>query len=127
MSTLNLSLRDGESFIHGRSPEKAKDLLERAAAAGHHGRVRTTTNGYIVPSAILDGSGDAPVATPVTGTPETATSEEPTLFDPTEHTIAEVEEYLSTADEKERERVLTAEREGKKARKTLLAETEGDK
>lgn len=35
------------------------------------------------------------------------------LFDPSEHTAPEVHDYLSTADETERQRVLAAERNGK--------------
>ncbi|NUR28505.1 MAG: hypothetical protein HOV76_32385 [Hamadaea sp.] len=40
-------------------------------------------------------------------------------FDPGQHTVEEVAAYLTEADDAERERVLTAERDGK-ARKSLL-------
>jgi len=40
-------------------------------------------------------------------------------FDPSEHTVAEVEVYLAEVDAEERERVLALERAGK-ARKSLL-------
>lgn len=36
-----------------------------------------------------------------------------TQFDPSEHTVAEVNEHLATADEAERKRVLDAEAAGK--------------
>ena len=41
------------------------------------------------------------------------------LYDPSAHTVVEVQEYLETASDEERERVLAAERDGK-ARSTLL-------
>ena len=42
-------------------------------------------------------------------------------YDPGEHTAPEVLEYLETASDEERDRVLAAEKAGK-ARKTVLAE-----
>ena len=53
----------------------------------------------------------------VAGGGDTPPEAEP--FDPGEHTAPEVIEYLRTADEDERERVLAAERDGKK-RSTVL-------
>lgn len=50
MATLNLA--DGESFVKGRSAEKAGELLG-FAGKGRTSEVRTTTGGYIVPSDIL--------------------------------------------------------------------------
>lgn len=51
--------------------------------------------------------------------PEVQISVESGLFDPSEHTVLEVNEYLNTADPAERARVLEAERAGK-ARKGIL-------
>lgn len=42
-------------------------------------------------------------------------------FDPSEHTVTEVNSYLAGVDESERERVLAAERDGQ-ARKGVLGE-----
>lgn len=50
MATLNLA--DGESFVKGRSAEKAGELLG-FAGKDRTAEVRTTTGGYIVPSDIL--------------------------------------------------------------------------
>lgn len=50
MATLNLA--DGESFVKGRSAEKAGELLGFAGKE-RTAEVRTTTGGYIVPSDIL--------------------------------------------------------------------------
>lgn len=50
MATLNLA--DGESFVKGRSAEKAGELLS-FAGEDRTSEVRTTTGGYIVPSDIL--------------------------------------------------------------------------
>lgn len=51
-------------------------------------------------------------------------------FDPADHTVAEVKEYLATADEAERKRVLAAEEASDKPRagvQKLADEDEGDK
>lgn len=45
--------------------------------------------------------------------------EAPVQFDPNEHTVAEIQEHLASADEAEKERVLAAEADGQ-ARKTLV-------
>lgn len=61
---------------------------------------------------------------PVPSTEESVTEPAPTdggAFDPSEHTAAEVQAYLETADDAERERVLGAERSGK-ARKGIVGE-----
>lgn len=47
------------------------------------------------------------------------------LFNPNDHTVAEVKEYLDGADDAERQRVLAVEAEGQK-RKTLLPDEEGN-
>lgn len=49
MSTLTLA--DGESFVKGRSPKTAKELL--GFAGKRTSEVRTTSYGYIVPTEIL--------------------------------------------------------------------------
>lgn len=48
-----LNLADGEEFVSGRSRETAAKLVALAAEAGLKGSVRTTYDGYIVPSAIF--------------------------------------------------------------------------
>lgn len=48
-----------------------------------------------------------------------------TQYDPSEHTVDEVNEHLATADDAERERVLKAEAEGKN-RSTVKAPESGD-
>lgn len=45
-------------------------------------------------------------------------------FDPSDHTVEEVKEYLGSADDDERERVLAAEADGK-GRKSLVPDEEG--
>lgn len=127
-----LHLAEDESFVFGRSRETAAKLIEAAAEQGLQSRVRTTFKGYIVPTSILSSAlgvevADAPsVTAAATQVPETETSgrpeesEEVELFDPSDHTVDEVEAYLATADDAERERVLAAEKAGK-ARKSLHA------
>lgn len=211
---MKIHLDDGDAHIKGRSPEKSRELLERAEEAGiDPALVRTTSDGYIVPKelagddgetadddgtlevgmgvptepyttaidespdvneavahellediqpvadagavegAILnqseptdaktegtaEGNGSQTVgdsATHVTAedfqkmeaerakgeTPDAPTGEK--AFDPSEHNVDEVKEYLDKADDAERERVLAAEAEGK-GRKTLLPDEEG--
>lgn len=46
-------------------------------------------------------------------------------FDPSEHTVSEVMEYLADANDAERERVLAVEAEGK-ARKSILGDDTTD-
>lgn len=230
---MKYQLDDGDAYIQGRSPEKSRELLEAAEAAGvDPALVRTTSDGYIVPKELggetgddknvleigmgvpekgystalpdQDGGSDVndqvaknlmddiqPVAdagaveaailnqSEPTGAKTEGTAEgngsqtvgdsavlgqdfdkaaqdekqgvavdrpelpEPgeltdsekeadrnaaearaNLYDPSEHTVEEVKEYLDGADDAERERVLSAEAEGK-ARKSLLPDEEG--
>lgn len=46
------------------------------------------------------------------------------VFDPADHTVAEVNDYLEDADDDERARVIAAERDGQ-ARKGILDNAEG--
>lgn len=142
-------LADDETYVDGRSTERARELLTLAADAGREGEVITTSHGYIVPTAILPGDFAGETLTQasrpavetepgtdtdpakvwnVGGAPETETpaaaegaEEEPAdEFDPSKATVEEVQEYLDGADDTERERVLAAEKDGK-ARKTVLS------
>jgi len=138
----NLNLKDDETFVEGRSAETARDLLEKAEAAGiDASRIRTTFRGYIVPKELggedvgtLDNTiapnhqtakeGETTALTQK-GIPTGESTEESGQFDPSKHTVAEVEEYLATADADEYDRVIAAEREGKSRQGVLsLADTE---
>lgn len=70
-------------------------------------QVRFQFDGFTLP---------APEPTPTAEPPASAGSAE---YDPAEHTVAEVQDYLAAADDAERDRVLSAERGGK-ARSSLL-------
>lgn len=127
---MEIILNDGEAYIQGRSPEKSQELLEKAEKAGiDPALVSTTSDGYIVPKALGGKTGKDGRLEIGMGVPEeeTATVVENSEagdvdgFDPANHTVAEVREYLDAADETERERVLAAEAEGK-GRKGLLDE-----
>lgn len=119
------TLADGEEFVEGRSQEKAAELVSLAEAAGLKGSVRTTYKGYIVPSAIFahDEANETQETPESPGNPDVPAP--PTdkggavEFDPSEATVAEVQEYLEGADDEERARVIAAEEAGK-ARKTVL-------
>lgn len=127
-----------ESYVKGRSTATAKALIE--AAGDRAAEVRTTSHGYVLPSELLgEGHGfdvytaeDRPAVPTEPGTttdPNEAThvrstapaeAEEPAReFDPSKATIDEVQDYLSNADDTERERVLAAEAEGKKRKGVL--------
>ena len=94
-----MKLAPTEAFVSGRSRAKAVELLARADELGFpQSVVRTTSGGYVVPKAFLT---EQPEETPV---PE---------FDPATRTVAEVEEYLASADTEETERVIQAEKAGK--------------
>lgn len=129
-------LAEGEAFVSGRSREKARELLARAAAAGvSSDEVRTTSFGYIVPehilaSDVLDLEDQSEEDQPEEQGEESEEQGEkhPEEFNPSEATVDEVRDYLENADEEERQRVLAAEAEGKK-RKGILdlaAAPEGD-
>lgn len=122
-----VKLADDESYVEGRSSTKAKELLAKAKDAGLEGRVITTAFGYIVPTEIL-GEGKATSDTHANvlrdGTVVVA-EESAEEFDPSKASVTEVNEYLEGADKTERERVLAAERNGK-ARRGILADTEGE-
>jgi hypothetical protein len=56
-----VKLEEGQSFIRGRSSQKAKDLIERLG--DKEGQIVTTAFGYIVPSSIVkDGEADSDYA-----------------------------------------------------------------
>lgn len=53
----------------------------------------------------------------------TDTSDAPDAFDPSDHTVAEVNEYLASADPDEVERVLAAEKKGKGRKSVQVTRT----
>lgn len=113
-------LADGESFVHGRSIEKARELLEAAEAAGHpHGSVRTASHGYIVPSDLVAHKAGRRVR---------ADGDAGKEFDPSAATVDEVREYLEGTDDEEFARVIAAEKASEKPRKGVLdlAASEGE-
>ena len=171
------TLAADESFVEGRSQATAAALVTAAAEQDLKGSVRTTYDGYIAPTSVVEAAAGVTATTSGTSsTPERgegapadqleaspeqnidgdvpAGAEEATedqevtdagdaeevsdeevsdeeapadgQFDPTAHTIAQVEEYLATADDAERARVIAAEKESSKPRKgvTDLAVTE---
>lgn len=110
-------LGDGESFVGGRSTAQVRELIEKAEAAGLDASVVvTTSHGYVVPSEILDSKEVDADENGEEGADE---------FDPSDATVAEVKEYLDGADDKERERVLAAEAEGKNRSGVLSYTPEG--
>lgn len=108
---LEPTLRDGEAYVPGRSEDTARYLMGLAEEAGLGASVvSTTSHGYIVPAELVSGEKGLHAKT---------------TFDPAEHSVAEVLEYLDGVDETERQRVLDAEASSEKPRKGLLKE--GDK
>jgi len=132
---LEPTLNDGEAYVPGRSEETARHLMELAEKHGvDSSLVSTTSHGYIVPAEILGKKDEAvlPEDQPAVETEPGTTSDADeavnapvAAFDPAEHSVAEVKEYLDSADEAERQRVLDAEASSEKPRKGLLKE--GDK
>lgn len=130
---LDITLNDGEAYVDGRSEAKARELYEAAEKAGlDPARVSTTSHGYIVPAELVSKDKDAvkaedqPAVLTEPGTeadPEKAVNAN-VEFDPTAHSVAEVKEYLESADDAERQRVLDAEANSDKPRKGLLKEGE---
>ena len=121
-------LNDGEAYVPGHSEEIARHLFDLAKKAGvDNSLVSTTSHGFIVPAEILVEKDE------VIDQDDVVTAEDQTAevddadpaYDPSEHSVAEVKEYLDGADEAERQRVLDAEASSEKPRKGLLKE--GDK
>jgi hypothetical protein len=139
-----------ETYVDGRSSKRAAELLGYAKESG--AIVRTTSHGYIVPTAILPDGFDGETLTeesrPAVHTepgtdPDAANvynvgqapahdtfaqAEEPAEeFDPSKATVDEVIAYLDGADEAEVERVLAAEADGKNRKGIAEYTTEGEK
>jgi hypothetical protein len=145
---MKMHLNDGESYIKGRSPEKAAQLLQAAKDAGLEGSIRTTSYGYIVPEQLAD---PADATTTTTGRPlrksatsldeaeavvadrpkaedtDVHTSEPAAQYDPADYTVDEVIAYLDKADDAEIARVKEAEKTGKKRTTILNYTAEGAK
>lgn len=116
---LEPTLNDGEAYVDGRSEDKARELHEAAKRAGiDWARVSTTSHGYIVPAELVE-TEEAEEESAEEAEDEAAD------YDPTEHTVAEVKEYLDGADDAERQRVLDVEANSDKPRAGLVKE--GDK
>lgn len=118
--TEKLELAEGQTFVEGRSEAKAQELLE--AAKGREDEVYTTSFGYIVPADILtsevkdeikdiDAEAEAKAAEEEAARQAEIEAAKP--FDPSAASVPEVQEYLSGADEAERNRVLAEEKAGK--------------
>lgn len=136
---MRMHLNDGESYIKGRSPEKAEQLLQAARDAGLEGSVRTTSFGYIVPEQLAgenttttttgrklakpSSSLDEAQAVVADRPSDTETSESTgPQFDPSHHTVDEVTAYLDSASAEEHQRVLDEEAAGKN-RTTITSHT----
>lgn len=142
-----------EGYVHvdGRSQVTAQELLKLSEEAGHKYDVATTSNGYIVLKGVAEAFGASPAKKAEDKAKAEAQAEadrlaqeaeekmlasakkaeedaqaEANLFDPAEHTVAEVNDYLADATEEERARVLSVEKDGK-ARASLVENEEGEK
>jgi hypothetical protein len=134
------TLADGEAFVQGRSQATAEALVTAAADAGLKGSVKTTYDGYIAPSEVVEAAGFASASSTESSTPENPADHsdeanakyegDADLFDPAKSTIAEVKTYLEDADDVERARVIDAEKASAKPRQGVLdlaTTPEGDK
>jgi hypothetical protein len=129
-------LGDGEAYVEGRSEETARKLYEAAVKAGiDPAKVFTTSHGYVVPEELVAKKGKKAAAkeeekqeeeAPAEEAPEVPAEEEGG-FDPAEHTVAEVKEYLAEADDAERDRVLGLESKSESPRAGVLKLGEGAK
>lgn len=67
----------GATFVGGRSKENARALLRAADRAGvGRERVKTVSDGYLVPNEVADALGDAPSVTEPTPVVATETADE---------------------------------------------------
>lgn len=119
-----IKLNKDQFLVEGRSQATAAKLVEAAKELDLVAEVSTTSRGYIVPVAVAEAAGyevEAEAEEQSTEeVEETKVAEEQTeAFNPSEHSVEEVNTYLEGVDEEERNRVLAAEAEGK-ARATLI-------
>ena len=104
---------DGGNTVESNDPDSTPTPRAEAEAPDAGNPVSDADEGPVTPRTGSDDSAR-----------ETATSAD--QFDPADHNVDEVWEYLESADDAERQRVLAAERDGKN-RKAFQSETEGDK
>lgn len=64
------TLADDEAFVEGRSQATAAKLVTAAAEAGLKGSVRTTYDGYVAPTAVVEAAGVTPTSVGKSSTPE---------------------------------------------------------
>lgn len=64
------TLAADESFVEGRSQENAAKLVSAAADADLKGSVRTTYDGYIAPTSVVEAAGLSATSTGTSSTPE---------------------------------------------------------
>lgn len=114
----------GVSFVDGKGETDSARALNYFARHGY-GIGKPPENRT---TAVRDAA-DSPHAAATTRQPIGPAGDDPNAFDPSKHSVEDVNAHLEQADEAERERVLTAEAAGK-ARKTILegahATPEGD-
>lgn len=130
-------LNDGEAYVEGRSEETARKLYEAAEKAGVDvSLISTTSHGYVVPKELVSKKAKAAAKEEEQEVPkEPGNDEVPNpesdaddgAFDPAEHTVAEIKEYLGSADDAERDRVLALESKSESPRQGVLKLGEGDK
>lgn len=120
--TEKMELAEGQTFVEGRSEAKARELLKAAEAHGVENEVYTTSFGYVVPEKILtdkvedtieDIADEEKAAAEKEAAERQAEIDAAKPFNPSEASVAEVQEYLAGADEAERDRVLAEEKAGK--------------
>lgn len=132
--TAQVRLADGQAYVEGRSEAKAQELL--TAAKGREGEVLTTSFGYIVPKDILteelgEDLGEIDAEEKRKAEEEEAARlaeiEANKPFDPSTASVNEVNEYLQSATEDERTRVLAEEKAGKNRVSIVGSDEEGAK
>lgn len=132
--TAQVRLADGQAYVEGRSSAKAQELLK--AAKGREGEVLTTSFGYIVPKDILTADVGEDLGEIEAEEKRKAEEEEAARlaeiaaqkpFDPSTASVTEVNDYLGSASEDERTRVLAEEKAGKNRVTIVGSDEEGAK
>lgn len=106
---------DAQSYVEGGQQvatgeaDTRRDVSGQIATEGQQAPPDTAPDGE-------EGDRSGDVGTEAAGGADSGDSSSGEQFDPSQHTVEQVNSYLDTADEQEKERILQAERDGQARR-----------
>lgn len=126
MAPAGFKTPEGKVHVKGRSRDNAARFLKLAEEQGiDAAEIITTSVGYLVPESLVKASAEKAEEGGAEGDGGETPDGDLQPYDPSQHTVDEVAEYLEGADEAERDRVIAAEAEGKNRKGILDLATTG--